>query len=84
MDTWVFGGLAPFLFVVLIVGIIAVVKIRDRESEVGRTLYIEQADHQRRMKELEEELQRIKSGTARGPRGLRVVEGSGDRAIAER
>jgi hypothetical protein len=54
--------LASFAMVVLIVAITQMVKIRDREMDVQQKLHLEQLDHQRKMQELELELQRIKQG----------------------
>ncbi len=52
--------LAVFAMVALIVGIVKMAKIRDRELEVQQRLHLEQLEHQRKMKELEEELARVK------------------------
>ena len=54
--------LASFAMVVLIVAITQMVKIRDKEMEVQQKLHLEQLEHQRKMQELEIELQRVKGG----------------------
>jgi len=54
--------LASFVMVVLIVAITQMVKIRDKEMEVQQKLHLEQLEHQRKMQELEIELQRVKGG----------------------
>ena len=54
--------LAVFAMVVLIVAITHLVKIREKEMEVHQKLHIEEMEHQRRMRELELELERIKQG----------------------
>ena len=59
MDPFVIP-LAAFAMVVLIVGIIQVAKIRDRELEVHQKLHGLEMEHQRQMRELELELERIK------------------------
>ena len=52
--------LGVFAMVVLIVAITKMAKIRDREIEVHQRLHLEQLEHQRKMKELELELERVK------------------------
>jgi hypothetical protein len=54
--------LAVFAMVVLIVAITQIVKIREKEMEVQQKLYIEEMEHQRRMRELDLELERTKQG----------------------
>jgi len=54
--------LAVFAMVVLIVAITQMVKIRDRELEVHQKLHLEEMEHQRKMRELELDLERIKQG----------------------
>jgi hypothetical protein len=53
--------LAVFAMVVLIVAIVKLAKIRDKEMEVQQRLHLEQLEHQRKMQELELELERLKS-----------------------
>jgi hypothetical protein len=48
--------------VVLIVAITQIVKIREKEMEVHQKLHIEEMEHQRRLRELDLELERIKQG----------------------
>jgi hypothetical protein len=54
--------LGVFAMVVLIVAITQIVRIRDRELEVHQKLYLEEMEHQRKMRELELDLERIKQG----------------------
>jgi len=54
--------LGVFAMVVLIVAITKMAKIRDREIEVHQRLHLEQLEHQRKMKELELDLERVKQG----------------------
>ena len=54
--------LGVFAMVVLIVAITKMAKIRDREIEVHQRLHLEQLEHQRKMKELELDLERVKLG----------------------
>ncbi len=54
--------LAAFAAVVLIVAIVKLAKIQDREMEVQQRLYLGAMQHQRKMLELEQELQRLKGG----------------------
>jgi len=55
--------LAVFAMVVLIVAIVNLVSIREKEIDVHQKLYATEMEHQRKMRELELELQRIKQGT---------------------
>ena len=55
--------LAVFAMVVLIVAITQVAKIRDRKWMFTRSCTLEEMEHQRKMRELELELERIKQGT---------------------
>jgi hypothetical protein len=52
--------LAVFAMVVLIVAISCMAKIRDKELEVHHRLQSDQMEHQRKMKELELELERVR------------------------
>jgi hypothetical protein len=54
--------LAVFAMVVLIVAMAELTKIRNLEVEVHQTLHVEEMEHQRKMRELELELERIKQG----------------------
>jgi hypothetical protein len=54
--------LAAFAMVILIVAIIKLAKIRDKEMEVQQRLHLEQMEHQRKMQELELELTRLRTG----------------------
>jgi predicted Holliday junction resolvase-like endonuclease len=54
--------LVIFAVVVLIVAITHVTKIRDLEVEVHSKLQAREMEHQRKMRELELELERIKQG----------------------
>ncbi len=60
MDSPVIIPLAVFAMVALIVAITKMAKVRDRELEVQQRLHLEQLEHQRKMKELEVELERVK------------------------
>ena len=60
MDSPFIIPLAAFAMTVLIVAIINMVKIRDKEMDVHQKLHTEQMDHQRKMKELDLELARIR------------------------
>jgi hypothetical protein len=55
--------LGVFAMVVLIVAIAHVTKIRNLEVEVHQKLHVQEMEHQRKMRELELELERIKQGT---------------------
>jgi hypothetical protein len=54
--------LGVFAMVVLIVAITQIVRIRDKEMEVHQKLHLEEMEHQRKMRELELDLERIKLG----------------------
>jgi len=62
MESPVIIPLAVFAMVALIVAITKMAKVRDRELEVQQRLHLEQLEHQRKMKELELELERVKQG----------------------
>ena len=53
--------LAIFALAVIIVAIVKLAKLRDQEMEVRRRLHLEQLEHQRKMQELQLELERVKS-----------------------
>ncbi|MBZ5545408.1 MAG: hypothetical protein LAO07_17300 [Acidobacteriia bacterium] len=53
--------LSVFAMVVLIVAIVKLAKLRDKEMEVQQRLHVEQLDHQRKMQDLQLELERVKS-----------------------
>jgi len=75
MDAGVFVPLSVFALVVLIVAITSMAKLRDKEMEVHQRLYMEELEHQRKMKELALELERVKhvvSPTASRPLSLSV------------
>jgi hypothetical protein len=55
--------LGVFVMVVLIVAITQMVGIRDKEMDVHQKLHLEEMEHQRKMRELELELERIKQRT---------------------
>lgn len=61
MDTPFIIPLSVFAMVVIIVAIVKLAKIRDREMEVHQRLHMEQLEHQRKMQELQLELDRVKS-----------------------
>ena len=60
METGVMVPVAFFALVVLIVAITTLTKLHDREMEVHQSLHLEEVEHNRRMKELEAELERVK------------------------
>jgi len=60
MEDGVIIPLAFFGFVVLIVAIILVAKVRDLETEAARRVHAGQLEHQRKMRELDLELERVK------------------------
>lgn len=62
MDSPFIVPLGIFLMVVLIVAITSLMKIRDRELDVHQRLHLEEMEHQRKMRELELELERVKRG----------------------
>ncbi len=51
-----------FAVVVLILAIVHVAKIHDKEREVYWKLHSEELEHQRKMQELEKQLERVKQG----------------------
>ncbi len=54
--------LAIFAMVVLIVALAKIVKLRGKELEVHQTLHTAQLEHERKMRELDIELERVKGG----------------------
>jgi hypothetical protein len=50
-----------FAMVVIIVAIVKLGRLRDKEMEVQQRLHLEQLEHQRKMQELQLELERVKS-----------------------
>jgi hypothetical protein len=54
--------LGVFAMVVLIVAITQMVRMRDKELEIHQKLHLEEMEHQRKMRELELDLERIKQG----------------------
>jgi len=54
--------LAAFAAVVLIVAMVNVTRLRDKEIAVQQQLHAAQLDHQRKMAELQAELERVKQG----------------------
>jgi hypothetical protein len=54
--------LGVFAMVVLIVGITELSKVRNLEIDVHQKLHAQEMEHQRKMRELELELERIKQG----------------------
>lgn len=52
--------LAAFAMVVLIVAIVHMAKLRDKEIEIQQRLYMEELDHRRKMQELELKAQSLK------------------------
>jgi len=62
MESPVIIPLAAFALVVLIVAIVHLMKIRDLEIDTHQRLRIEEMEHQRKMRELDLELERVKQG----------------------
>ncbi|MGA2077546.1 MAG: hypothetical protein ABSH52_29000 [Terriglobia bacterium] len=62
MDSPVIIPLAAFALVVVIVAIVHLMKIRDVEIDCLQRLRIEEMEHQRKMRELDLELERVKQG----------------------
>jgi hypothetical protein len=60
MDSPFIIPLAVFAMVALIVAITCMAKVRDKELEIHSRLQSEQMEHQRKMKELEMELERAR------------------------
>jgi hypothetical protein len=64
MDSPFIIPLAVFAMVVLIVGIVSLVKLRDKELDVHQRLHEQEMKHAREMQELELELERIRQQSA--------------------
>ncbi len=62
MDSGVLVPLAVFAVVVLVIAITSLTKLRDKELQVHQRLYTEELEHQRKMNELTQELERVKHG----------------------
>ena len=62
MESPVIIPLAAFALVVLIVAIVHLMKIRDLEIDTHQRLRIEEMEHQRKMRELDLELERVRQG----------------------
>ena len=60
MNPGAFVPLAAFAVVVLVVAISSMTKLREKEMETHQRLYMEELEHQRKMKELTLELERVK------------------------
>ena len=60
METGALIPLAFFALGVLIVAITTLTKLHDKEMEVHQSLHLEELEHNRRMKELEADLERVK------------------------
>ena len=60
MDSPLIIPLAAFALVVVIVAIVHLMKIRDLEIDSHQRLRFEEMEHQRKMRELELELDRVK------------------------
>ena len=75
MDNGALIPMGAFAGVALIVAIISLAKMRDKEVEVQQSLHLEELEHQRRMKELEVELERVKQGTLGNLRRMPATSG---------
>ena len=62
MDSPLIIPLACFALVVIIVAIVHLMKIRELEIDAHQRLRFEEMEHQRKMRELEMELDRVKRG----------------------
>ncbi len=60
MDPDVFIPLAVFALVVLIVAVTSFAKIHDKEVEVHWKSHLEEVEHQRKMKQLDLELEQVR------------------------
>jgi hypothetical protein len=54
--------IAVFLAVCILVAITSIARIADKETQVANSLRMEELDHQHRMAELQQQLERIKKG----------------------
>jgi hypothetical protein len=61
MNPGIFVPLGCFTMVVLIVAIVSLSKLRDREIQTHRYLHEQEMEHQGKMKELEMQLEQVKS-----------------------
>lgn len=62
MDSPLIIPILVFAVVVLILAIVYVAKVHDKEIEVHWKLHAEELEHQRKMQELEKQLERVKQG----------------------
>jgi hypothetical protein len=62
MDDPTIIPLAAFALAVIIVAIVHLMKIRDLEIDSHQRLRIEEMEHQRKMRELDLELERVRQG----------------------
>ena len=62
MDSPLIIPLAGFALVVVIIAIVELAKIREREMEVHQRLRLEEMEHQQKMRELDRELEQVKQG----------------------
>jgi hypothetical protein len=60
MDTPLLVPLGAFVAVVLIVAIVTLTKLRDKEMDIHQGLHLEELEHRRKMKELEDQLERVR------------------------
>ncbi len=54
--------LAIFAGVCVIVALTTLARVNDKEHEIANSLRVEELDHQRRMAELQQQLDRVKKG----------------------
>ncbi len=73
MDTGLLVPIGAFAAVVLIVAIISLTKMRDKEMEVQQGLHLEELEHQRKMKELNLELERVRQGSQADVEAVRTL-----------
>jgi hypothetical protein len=62
MDSPLIIPLAGFALVVIIVAIVHLMKIREQELDAHQRLRIEEMEHQRKMRELDRELEQVRKG----------------------
>ena len=62
MDSPFIVPLGVFAAVAIIVALVNMVKLRDREVETHQDLHREEMEHRTQMRVLEEELERVKQG----------------------
>lgn len=62
MHTALTVPLVTFALMALVVAITQMVRIHDMERDVARRVHFEQMEHERKMQELEQQLERVRQG----------------------